>query len=190
VAILKSYVRVSTGAKWRAPVDAPGQEPDTTDLDALPFDGMTNSHGDVVWRRCTEACEADDTAQPGHCRQDALNPNIGWGTCAPTACAKMPDCVEDVACNRNGLPVGCTDAPDGDKCKYKLPSGGLDPSKCGFRSGIIWGFDHFVAQPGINGVRESGGLRNSCRCCEGLHDWGRRDQGTVSQHFACRFPGQ
>jgi len=41
-------------------------------------DGVQNSAGDVVWRRCTPACEADNVASAGHCRQDALNPDIGW----------------------------------------------------------------------------------------------------------------
>jgi hypothetical protein len=28
---------------------------------------------------------------------------------------------------------------------------------------------------------------DQCRCCEGMHDWGRRDSGITSEHFACKF---
>ena len=77
------------------------------------------------------------------------------------------------------LPPGCTMEPDAHKCD--------DPARCGFNSGLIWAFGHYVTQTG-HGANGRNGVRDSCRCCEGMHDWGRRDQGTVSQHFACRFP--
>ena len=106
-----------SGAKWRAPVP-PGTTTDQISDADLPFAGMTNSHGEVVWRRCTQACYDDDVEMPGHCRFDALNPNIGWGTCASDACAKLPGCEEDVPCNpgRPGFPVGCTNSPNPAKC--------------------------------------------------------------------------
>ena len=126
--------------------------------------GIADTNGDVIWRRCTPACR--DNVQ---CHADAVNENIGWGTCAETSCRKLADGTDDTSLNADGI-----------------------TTKCGWNSGKIWGWEGYVAsgaQGGASGaVNRGSGNRNQCRCCQGLHDWGRRDQGEVSQHFACRFP--
>ena len=52
-----------------------------------PNDGVDDQSGDVIWRRCTQACY--DNVQ---CREDAQNPNIGWGTCADDSCNSLGQC--------------------------------------------------------------------------------------------------
>lgn len=55
-------------------------------------------------------------------------------------------------------------------------------------TGDVVGY-HFLTDTNQDATRGHTGV-GQCRCCEGMHDWGRRDSGLTSEHFACKFaPG-
>ena len=75
----------------------------------------------------------------------------------------------------------CCAAPGRDRWGFKCCTEGPGQD-------IEWKTDPSIVSPDNPEGRYDYTLNNpSCRCCEGMHDWGRRDNGVVTEHFACRF---
>ena len=118
------------GAEWRA-----------------PNDGVEDASGDVIWRRCTPACEANP-----QCKEDAQNPDIGWGTCADDSCNSSGQC---------GFNSG----------KIWAFNDYVRPGHHREGHGLVQQVqEHIrcvqVTQPGA-GANGRNGKRNQCRCCQG-----------------------
>ena len=75
----------------------------------------------------------------------------------------------------------CCAAPGRDRWGFKCCTEGAGQD-------VEWKTDPSIISPENPEGRYDYTLNNpSCRCCEGMHDWGRRDNGVVTEHFACRF---